>query len=55
MNSSKKSSLPALCAGVFLISLAYVLVVTLWGTFLSTSISPGRATCAAPLPGRSAT
>ena len=33
MNSSKKSSLPALCAGVFLISLAYVLVVTLWGDF----------------------
>ena len=33
MNSSKKSSLPALCAGVFLISLAYILVVTLWGDF----------------------
>ena len=33
MTSSKTSSLPALCAGVFLISLAYILVVTLWGGF----------------------
>lgn len=29
----EKSSLPALCTGVFLISLAYILVVTLWGDF----------------------
>ena len=55
MNSSKKGSLPALCAGVFLISLAYILVVTLWGDFFVDIYFPWPRYLCSALAWRSAT